>query len=275
MKIVVITGSTRGIGYGLAEALLSHGCAVVISGRTDEAVAEAVQNLVKDYAADRIMGQACDVTDFSQVLALWDKTQAHFGKIDIWINNAGLGHPPTELWDMSPSNVQAIVGTNFIGALYGSMVAVRGMKEQGYGALYNMEGRGSNGARTRGLALYGSTKYGLRYLTNSLIEETKGLPIQIGALSPGMVVTDLLVGQFEGRPEAWARAKRIFNILAEQVETVTPWLAGKILANQKTGVRFAWLTRSKLVWRFLSAPFIKRDLFSGQDPPAAGEGPKQ
>ncbi len=196
MKIVVITGSTRGIGYGLANELLKQGCAVSISGRTAASVAQAVSALAGKFGAERVFGNPCDVTDYLEVLTLWEKTCAHFGKIDIWINNAGLGHPPAAIWELSPDLINAVISTNLIGAFYGSKVAVQGMMAQGYGSLYNMEGRGSNGARTAGLALYGSTKYGLRYLTESLIEETKGSPILVGALSPGMVVTDLLVGQF-------------------------------------------------------------------------------
>ena len=270
MKVVVITGSTRGLGYGLADALLDQDCAVSISGRTAAAVREAVSTLSEKYGADRVFGSACDVADFQQVQSLWDVTSAHFGKIDFWINNAGLGHPPANFWHLSPDLVKEVVSVNLIGAMYGSIVAVQGMINQGFGSLYNMEGRGSNGSRTAGLALYGSTKYGLRYLIRSLVQEARDTPIIIGALSPGMVVTDLLTGQFEGRPEAWDQAKRIFNILADPVETVAPWLAGKILANRKSGVRFAWLSRTRLLWRFISAPFSNRDLLSGQDSPVGG-----
>ncbi len=59
----------------------------------------------------------------------------------------------------------------------------------------------------------------------------------------------------------WERVKRIFNILSDRVETVTPWLARKILSNTKNGVTIAWLTKSKLLGRFLSAPFHKRSVF--------------
>ena len=55
--------------------------------------------------------------------------------------------------------------------------------------------------------------------------------------------------------------KGIFNILSDRVETVTPWLAGKILANRKNGTRITWLTNKKLMWRFLTAPIRKRDIF--------------
>jgi hypothetical protein len=77
-----------------------------------------------------------------------------------------------------------------------------------------------------------------------------------------MVVTDLLTNQYEDRPQDWEQAKRIFNILADRVETVTPWLAQRLLENNRTGARISWLTRRKIMWRFLTAPFSERDLFA-------------
>ena len=115
--------------------------------------------------------------------------------------------------------------------------------------------------RVEGLTVYGTTKHALTYLTDALVEETKGSPVLVGALRPGMVVTGMLTQQYQDRPEDWERAKRVFNILADQVETVTPWLADHILANEKTGVRFRWLGGAKSMARFLMAPFRKRDLF--------------
>ena len=83
MKTIVITGSTRGIGFGLAEAFLARNCAVTISGRTTESVERAVTALSTDYGADRVVGRPCDVTRFEQVQALWMAAQTHFGQINI------------------------------------------------------------------------------------------------------------------------------------------------------------------------------------------------
>ena len=261
MKTVVITGSTRGIGYGLADSFLSLGCAVTISGRTLASVEKAVADLAAKHEPDRVLGQRCDVTDFEQVQALWDAAKAHFGKIDIWINNAGIGHMQTDFWEHSPEQIKAVVTTNLVGAMYGAKVALRGMLDQGFGSFYNVEGLGSDDRMVEGLTLYGCTKAGLRYLTQSLVQETQGTPVLVGALRPGMVMTDLVTKQYKERPEDWERDKRIVNILADRVETVTPWLAQKVLANDKTGVRITWLTRGKVTGRFLLAPFRKRDLF--------------
>ncbi len=260
-ETVVITGSTRGIGYGLADAFLARGCRVTVSGRTTAAVEEAVSTLASQHGEDRIFGQACDVREFDQVQALWDASVGHFGQVDVWINNAGVAHGQTDFWNFSPERIRYVVETNLIGATHGAQVALKGMREQGFGSIYNMEGLGSDGRHIEGLSIYGATKCGLAYLTDALVEETKGTGLVVGALRPGMVVTDLLLDQRSGNPEDWERARKTFNVLADRVETVAPWLADKVLSNTKTGVRFKWLNFWKLAGRFVAAPFRKRELF--------------
>jgi hypothetical protein len=76
------------------------------------------------------------------------------------------------------------------------------------------------------------------------------------------LATDMLTAQYKDRPpEEWERAKKVFNLLADRVENVAPWMAEQIIKNEKSGVRIKWLTTGKLLRRFLLAPFRKRDLF--------------
>jgi short-subunit dehydrogenase len=240
---------------------LDLGCSVTVSGRTLERVQQAVGQLSAKYGVERVFGHPCDVTEYEQVQALWAAAQSHWGKIDVWINNAGIAHPQTTFWEHEPQEITAVVQTNVIGAMYGSKVALQGMLQQGFGSLYNMEGLGSDGRRVEGLTLYGSTKAALHYFDEALAREAEGTPVLVGALSPGMVTTDMLTTQYADRPEDWEDAKRIFNILADRVETVTPWLARQVLANTKNGARIRWLSKGKSMGRFLMAPFRQRDLF--------------
>lgn len=260
MKHVVITGSTRGIGYGLADAFLAQGCAVVINGRSPQSVAQASQQLAEQHGRERLHGFAADVAVLAEVEALWDAAQTRFGAVDIWINNAGLGHDMLSLWDIPPERVETIVRANILGTAFGSRVAVRRMLQQGHGQLYNMEGFGSNGSTRWGLSIYGTSKAAVHYLTEALIDETKETAVQVGSLRPGMVATDLLLDPVINDPAALARSRRVFNILADRVEAVTPWLVEKMLANEKHGAHIQWLTTPRLIWRFLSAPFSKREL---------------
>lgn len=266
MKTIIITGSTRGIGFGLAEQFLELGQQVVVSGRRQESVDLAVSKLSRDYPGENILGFPCDMRDFQRVEMLWQTAMDHFGKVDIWINNAGISQPQANIWDLEPGIITDLVDTNISGAMFGARVALAGFMKQGSGAFYNMEGLGSDGRQVEGLTLYGTSKRALNYLTNSLVSEVKGSDVIVGALSPGMVLTDLILKRYEGKdPEEWESARRIFNILADRVETVTPFLAARVLKNQKNGARIQWLTGGKAFWRFLTAVFRKRDLFKDLD----------
>jgi short-subunit dehydrogenase len=105
------------------------------------------------------------------------------------------------------------------------------------------------------------TKYGLHYFTESLVEETRSTSLIVGSIRPGMVATGMLKEGYRNRPEEWERDKRIFNLIADRVETVTPWLARQILSNQKTGVTISWMTKRKMLMRMMRIPFKKRELF--------------
>jgi NAD(P)-dependent dehydrogenase (short-subunit alcohol dehydrogenase family) len=262
MKTIVITGSTRGIGYGLAEQFLQRGCRVAVSGRSEQAVNQAVAQLTNKYGGDRVAGQPCDVSVYEQAQKLWDAAAQRFGRVDVWINNAGISNPYVKFWEVKPEMLKAVTDTNLLGSLYGSHVALRGMLAQGGGQLYNMEGFGSDGRVGDGLTVYGCTKAAIRYLNKALLHDAKDTPVQIGTLSPGIVLTDLWSELYDGQPERWEKAKKIVNILGDKVETVTPWLVERVLANNKNGARIAWLTPGKAASRFMTAPFRKRDLFA-------------
>lgn len=261
MKTVIVTGSTRGIGFGLAHEFLKRGCKVVVSGRSQAAVNKAVRELADKHHEDKIFGVPCDVTDYEQVQNLWNKSAERFGKIDVWINNAGISNAYIPFWEVKPETVKNVTDTNMLGAMNGSHVALKEMIKQGGGELYNMYGFGSDGRKADGLTLYGATKYGLKYLTEALTKEARDTDVKVGSLSPGIVLTDLWDDLYEGMPERKEKSKKIVNILGDKVETVTPFLAEKVLENDKTGAKIAWLTGPKAFWRFATAAFNKRNLF--------------
>jgi len=261
MKHVVITGSTRGIGLGLAKEFLKLDCTVTISGRIQDDVDQVVGELSSQYSSEKMLGLACDVRHPVQVQALWDASKERFGNVDIWINNAGYSGPQLPAWEIAPEKAREIIETNLLGEINGSIIAVREMISQGQGAIYNMEGMGSDGRMHSGLTYYGTSNSGRHYFNQSLIKESQDTNLIIGTLRPGMVVTELLTEQYKDRPEEWERDKRIFNILADRVETVTPWMAAQILENEKTGVSINWSSRSKIMLRFLTSPFTKRNIF--------------
>ncbi len=263
MKVAVITGSTRGIGLGLATEFLKRGCAAVISGRGRGKVEAEVKRLGGIYGADKVAGQPGDVTDFNQVQAVWNAAKQKFGNVDIWINNAGITHTTKLFVELDPAEISPVINTNITGLVYGCKVALQGMMEQGCGHIYNLEGHGSDDRKRAGLMIYGTTKRAVKYFTEALIEETEEVPVQVGFLSPGIVVTDFLIEDMRKmNPEQLETVKAVYNCLADTVETVTPFLVENILKDDKHGTEIAWLTDEKANERFNSDEYCSRDLFS-------------
>jgi NAD(P)-dependent dehydrogenase (short-subunit alcohol dehydrogenase family) len=257
MTSIVMTGGTRGIGFHLAREFLRRGCSAVISGRTAEAVEQAVTILGNEFDPGRAAGTVCDVTQFGQVQALWDFAATRFGRVDVWINNAGVSHPLLSIAEIDPVWMRAVEETNILGAAHGAAVALRGMRAQGGGAIYNMEGLGSDGSRRKGLALYGMSKRALAYLTDSLADEVRGTGILAGAIRPGMVLTDMITSPYAGREEEWKRVERIFRIIAAPPEEVAPWIAARVLTNRRNGARIRYGGMGRMARRFL-ASVVKR-----------------
>ena len=256
-RVVVVTGGTRGIGLGLARELIARGCRVVVCGRSEASVASALAEL-----GPQSTGVTADVASRASVQAVWDHAVATFGHVDVWINNAGISAPRKPLTELGEDTVAAVVSTNVLGVANGSAVAIEGMRSQPAGGwVWNMEGFGSNGQKQVGLATYGASKRAVTYLTETLVKEVADSNVKVGFLSPGIVATDLLVGDYED-PADFERVRKIFNILGDRVETVTPWLAEHLLAARKNGARVAWLTTPKVVGRFATAGFRKRDIFT-------------
>ncbi|MBT8422491.1 MAG: SDR family oxidoreductase [Gammaproteobacteria bacterium] len=260
---VVITGSTKGIGLGMAREFLRRGHSIVVSSRGQAAVDAAMRELQQEFPAERIAGQPCDVSHRDQVQALWDKAVAAFGTVDCWINNAGRDGQQEYFHELPPEDYVSTVNTNLIGVMHCNHVALNGMHAQGSGTIWNMEGFGSNGQTMAKYGPYGTTKYGLKYFTKVLAKECKDKTVNVCFLSPGMVVTDMLIPQEMRNSPEWPKKRGIYNILADTVDVVTPWLVDNILANHgKNGAAVRWLTTPKVIWRFLTAKITGRDILT-------------
>ncbi|MFF2555293.1 SDR family oxidoreductase [Nocardia sp. NPDC058058] len=254
MSTVAITGGTRGIGLGMARALLGSGHRVALCGVDPERVDKVRAELSGD-----VLAVVADVTDHEQLQRFWDAAVCEFGRVDVWVNNAGISHERKPLWQLPVETARAVVDTNLLGVLHGSAVAMNGMAAAGGGHVWNMEGLGSDGRTVPGLTAYGSTKRAVTYLTKALAAETPP-GVSVGLLSPGMVVTDLLTHGYDD-PAELAKARKVFNILADTVDTVAPWLAQQAVTQTRNGAHVRWLTTSKVIGRFALAPLRRRELF--------------
>ncbi len=261
MKNVVITGSTRGIGLAMAIEFLKAGCQVTLSGRGDALPPEAA--LALSSFKGRFIYVSCDVQKREDLQKLWDLSRENWGGIDIWINNAGQNTPHSFAWETGESYTRQIISTNILGMIFGAQIAAAEMLKQGHGAIYAMEGLGSNNMIRPKTILYGTTKHALTYFMKGLARELEGTGVIAGRLSPGMMLTDFITKTPDGEQSEVLedkRFKKIFNILADKPETVASFFIPRMLSNTKNNAQIMWLTNSKAAWRFMTAGLRREKL---------------
>jgi NAD(P)-dependent dehydrogenase (short-subunit alcohol dehydrogenase family) len=231
----------------------------MISGRSGDSV-EAALGRLRQHGD--VAGGVCEVTDAAAVQRLWDTTLGLWGRVDYWLNNAGVAAARDPLDVAAPEVIANIVATNLTGALLGARVAIAGMRAQGAGQVVFMEGFGSNDMTMPGMTTYGASKRAIVYVAKSLRREVKGTGIGVVTLSPGMVATDMLREQIAALPQVKReRTRKILNILADPVEPVTAFLARRLLANRRSAAHIRWVSRVGLFVRFLRPAYHRRTLF--------------
>lgn len=261
MKNVIITGSTRGVGLAMAKEFLKADCNVTLTGR-GEFISKELEKDLSQYS-DKYLYVPCNVQSRNDIEALWEKASGKWGRIDIWINNAGQNCPHELSYYTDVAAVDAVIDTNIKGMIFGSQVAAKNMLKQGGGQIWNMEGLGSNDMIQIKTILYGTTKRALTYFTRGLAKELKGTSVKVGRLSPGMILTDFITKTPKGEESPVIKDKSfkfIFNTLADKPETVASFFVPGMLNNTKNDAHLVWLTNAKSIWRFMKAPFVKRNL---------------
>jgi len=242
---ILITGGTRGIGFGLVTEFLKRGNEVTFTGTSEQSV-----NKASELFSGNFLGVVCDVREKKQIEKAKDLALKKFGNIDIWVNNAGVDQDRLDVSDLSEANIKKVINTNVTGMILGTSVALEQMKKQAYGHVYNMEGLGSNNMTIPKTLIYGSSKHLLSYFSKGCNKELKSYKnVWVGTLSPGMVFTDLL------NHDMGDDGAKIAKILGNKVEEVTPFLVCKMLKSKK---RIVWLTNFKVMGRFMFS-FMKKD----------------
>ncbi len=171
-QAAIVTGSTKGIGRAIAEALVDVGAHVVVSARNAREVARAAQE-IDARAAGRALGVPCDVRDLAQVQRLVETTARELGRIDILVNNAGVGgFAPID--ELTPEAWRQVIDTNLTGVYYCSHEAVRHMKRRGSGWIINIGSLAGRYAMAAGTA-YHASKWGLLGFSEALMLDVRVL----------------------------------------------------------------------------------------------------
>ena len=123
MKTVVITGSTRGLGFEMAKRFHAEGWNVVLNGTNRERLDAAVAALRQDGGAGDAEGFAASVASESEIRALAEFAAERFGIVDVWINNAGVNQPMRAIWELSEQEIDAVLNIDLRGAIMGSRLA--------------------------------------------------------------------------------------------------------------------------------------------------------
>jgi glucose 1-dehydrogenase len=188
-KVVVVTGSTRGYGYAITESLLEAGAVVAVTGRTQQAVDRALTGL---QPKGRVSGFVLDVRNEDQAYKLVDDVLKKFGRIDIWINNAGYSNAAGMMLDMNPQDALDMFKANDLGVLQCTQAILHYMLPRKQGLLVNIYGQGSFLRQSSPTGLYGASKAWMTSFTRTLANEIKDSGVQILGFSPGMMTTDML-----------------------------------------------------------------------------------
>jgi NAD(P)-dependent dehydrogenase (short-subunit alcohol dehydrogenase family) len=185
-KTAVVTGSTKGIGYAIAEGLARANANVVVCARKQAEVERAVVAL-GDAGAGRVIGQVCDVGEYEQVKALIERAVGEFGGLDVLVNNAGVGaYSPMD--EMAVDVWRSILRTNLDGAFYASREAIPHLKRRGGGWIINIGSLAGKNPMPGGAA-YNASKFGLLGFSEAMMLDVRHYGIRVSCVMPGSVAT--------------------------------------------------------------------------------------
>mgnify|MGYP001826694506 CR=1 FL=1 len=251
-KVAVITGGTRGLGFGIAKAFVQARAKVFVASRSAESVEKAVS--VLKGMGGQVGGKVSNVGLLKEVESLSLKATEEFGKIDVWINNAGVSAPYGPTIQISHEHFLNLIQTNIIGTYHGSLVAMKQFLKQRQGKLINVSGRGDKGPVPFQNA-YASSKSWMYSFTLALAKEYKNSGIGVYLFRPGIVDTDMLrkvevVEGYGNRIEPLKSVIRMWGNKPEFPAKKAVWLASKA-TDGKTGLVVSIFNRRRMVFGLL------------------------
>jgi 3-oxoacyl-[acyl-carrier protein] reductase len=199
-KIAVVTGSSRGIGFSIAQALLAEGAKVFICGRDPKSVTAALEKL-RDTAPANVDGSTADVRNYEDCRKLIRTVTERFGGLDILVNNAGVGvFKPID--QLSVEEWDTIIHTNLSGVFYCCREAIPLMRKRGGGYIFNISSLAGTNAMPGGSA-YNASKFGLNGFSEAMMQDVRYDGIRVSYLMPGSVDTDFAAAPGSKPREKW------------------------------------------------------------------------
>ena len=234
-KVALVTGSTSGIGLGIARALAQQGADIMLNGFGDAAAIAQLQKELASAHGVRVLHHAADMSKPDEIAEMIRTTESTLGRLDVLVNNAGIQHVapieefPIDRWD-------AVMAINLSSAFHTIRGALPGMKQRGFGRIINI-------ASVHGLvasvqkAAYVAAKHGLVGLTKVVALETAQTPITCNAICPGWVLTPLVQKQVDAR----AQSKSMSNEDAKRDLLMEKQPSGEFVTPEQLGALAVFL----------------------------------
>ncbi len=234
-KTALITGSTSGIGLGIAHALAAQGADIMLNGFGDAALIESLKKDVASRYGVRVLHHGADMTKPAEIEDMIRSTESQLGRLDVLVNTAGIQHVapveefPVDRWD-------AVIAINLSSAFHTIRCALPGMKSRGFGRIINV-------ASVHGLvasaykSAYVAAKHGLVGFTKSVALETASTPITCNAICPGWVLTPLVQKQVDAK----AQAKNLSNDAAKHELLIEKQPSGEFVTPEQLGALAVFL----------------------------------
>jgi 3-oxoacyl-[acyl-carrier protein] reductase len=227
-KVALVTGGSRGIGRATCVALAAHGMAVALHYRSQVEAAEETAALIHDAGGEALCVQA-DLSDAPAPAALINEVSAHFGRIDVLVNNAGemtdapVAEMPDTMWERT-------LALNLTAAFRCARACIPTMVTNRWGRIINITSQAAfTGSANH--AHYAASKSGLAGFSYSLAKEVGPYGVTVNLVAPGRIITDMLTERMEGREEDWLKQTPLRRFgQPEEVGSVVAFLASDAAA---------------------------------------------
>ncbi|MEA1050244.1 SDR family oxidoreductase [Lamprobacter modestohalophilus] len=219
-KVALITGASRGLGAGLAERFIEHGLRVAVCARTQPKI---------EGDSAKILSVAADVTDAEAMQQLCDTAVDRFGRIDLWINNAGLLAPIGPLRDNDPAEFARHIQVNVVGVFNGSRAFIRHLRQRGGdGVLLNISSGAARNAYA-GWSAYCAGKAAVDRMSESIALEEADSGLRVHAVAPGIIDTDMQAMIRNCSPEQFPRVQKFLDLKANAGFSSPAFIADRLL----------------------------------------------
>ena len=230
-KVALVTGSTSGIGLGIARALGAEGADLMLNGFGDAAMIEKLRTGLAKELGVRVLYSGADISKSAEIAAMVAQTQDSLGSLDILVNNAGIQFV-ANIEDFPEDRWNSVIAVNLSGVFFGMKAAIPGMKAKGWGRIINIASAHGLVASPQKVA-YVAAKHGVVGMTKVAAIELANHGVTVNAICPGWVLTPLVQKQVEDKAKAQGTDVEIekHNFLADKqalLEFSTPEQIGAL-----------------------------------------------